>query len=307
MSNEDLNDDLNLDLRIQMALDELIIRVTRQYDKMSLLKIAQEIKEAYTLASSPSPRLLVNQFKKNPEKTRQALIDLLNDEPEAFQRIVPDGIDGQTNCFSKEHFENFLLPQAIEKASKKNEHLSLLKFDIDNFKAINDNYGYIAGDGVIKGFSDLLSKKLRLPSIGKNRQYGQSNKEPINSVFKERNHDSTIDYIVKINDQYGNYGNEYVPKGRLGGGEEFGVILYGCDGYAAKNIVANRILEAVGEQSQNTSIKYTVSAGACQYKEGMTPKSLMGNVDMALAYSKKNGKNRVTLFSELPLNYILSK
>ena len=33
--------------------------------------------------------------------------------------------------------------------------------DLDNFKAVNDTYGHLAGDMVIKGFSSLVKSRLR--------------------------------------------------------------------------------------------------------------------------------------------------
>ena len=38
---------------------------------------------------------------------------------------------------------------------------SLLYFDLDNFKAVNDAYGHAAGDVVLRHFSDLIASQIR--------------------------------------------------------------------------------------------------------------------------------------------------
>ncbi|MGB0466898.1 MAG: response regulator [Pontibacterium sp.] len=46
-------------------------------------------------------------------------------------------------------------------AQRENTELSFCMFDIDHFKDVNDNYGHMIGDTVIKSFADLLKGRLR--------------------------------------------------------------------------------------------------------------------------------------------------
>jgi diguanylate cyclase (GGDEF)-like protein len=51
--------------------------------------------------------------------------------------------------------------QAIASSKRQNEALSLLYFDLDKFKDINDRYGHNTGDEYLKAFVDTVSQNIR--------------------------------------------------------------------------------------------------------------------------------------------------
>lgn len=57
---------------------------------------------------------------------------------------------------------NQIAKQECARAIRFNQLLSLLVIDIDYFKAINDNYGHIGGDKILKEFAQTCDKLLRL-------------------------------------------------------------------------------------------------------------------------------------------------
>jgi diguanylate cyclase (GGDEF)-like protein len=53
------------------------------------------------------------------------------------------------------------LEAEIERAKRYNHNLSLIMFDIDHFKLVNDQHGHDVGDEVLKEYTKLISSELR--------------------------------------------------------------------------------------------------------------------------------------------------
>jgi len=68
--------------------------------------------------------------------------------------------DGLTKINNRQHFEK-LGNIEFNRAKRFNIPLSLLMIDIDDFKKINDTYGHIAGDAVLKAVAKTLSENVR--------------------------------------------------------------------------------------------------------------------------------------------------
>jgi len=69
-------------------------------------------------------------------------------------------IDDLTGIHNYRFFKE-MLKHEIERHSRYNRPLSLLMIDIDNFKEVNDNYGHLVGDQVLKQTAHLLKKSIR--------------------------------------------------------------------------------------------------------------------------------------------------
>ncbi len=57
------------------------------------------------------------------------------------------------------------LEREIERVKRYGRHLSGMMIDIDNFKMINDRYGHLMGDRVIKAFAAVISRSIRKVDI----------------------------------------------------------------------------------------------------------------------------------------------
>lgn len=69
-------------------------------------------------------------------------------------------IDALTGCYNKKYFEE-RLREEFSYCIRNHIVLSLLMFDVDHFKKINDTYGHPAGDFVLKKISELSQSVIR--------------------------------------------------------------------------------------------------------------------------------------------------
>jgi diguanylate cyclase (GGDEF)-like protein len=72
--------------------------------------------------------------------------------------------DWLTGLYNRRFFEE-TLSDHIEAANRYGRALSLVLFDIDRFKNINDTFGHEAGDDVLRQFSMLLQSTARKADI----------------------------------------------------------------------------------------------------------------------------------------------
>jgi len=69
-------------------------------------------------------------------------------------------VDGLTGVANRREFDA-VLTREVNRSERSREPLSLVIFDIDHFKAINDTRGHLAGDEVLRGFAGVLSEAVR--------------------------------------------------------------------------------------------------------------------------------------------------
>lgn len=88
------------------------------------------------------------------------LVSLLEKKNAKLESLAMcDGMTGLRN----RHALELKLEGELERASRYRVPLSVILFDIDYFKRVNDTWGHQAGDGVIKRMAELTSALVRQP------------------------------------------------------------------------------------------------------------------------------------------------
>lgn len=72
--------------------------------------------------------------------------------------------DSLTRAFNRRYFE-FALDQEISRVNRKKGKFSIITMDIDHFKKINDTYGHMTGDRVLRMVSALITETVRKADV----------------------------------------------------------------------------------------------------------------------------------------------
>lgn len=149
----------------------------------------------------------------------------------------------------------------------------LLLADIDEFKYVNDTYGHLTGDEIIKQVGALFKRLIE--DLGK---------QPVAGLADA--------LLCRM------------------GGDEFALFLPSA-GVPEGMTIAERLRQAAEEfRPLEGAVRLTVSIGAVTHPEhGRTVKDLMTKVDAALYRTKRTAKNRVHLYrpEDQDLEYIHAK
>ncbi len=101
-------------------------------------------------------------------------------------------IDGLTGAHHKRYFLEFL-EREIARCSRYGRPLSLLMFDIDHFKNINDTHGHLTGDYVLKELSRRLLGRIRKEELL--ARYGG---EEFATVLPETDHQGAMQFADQV-------------------------------------------------------------------------------------------------------------
>jgi diguanylate cyclase (GGDEF)-like protein len=69
-------------------------------------------------------------------------------------------LDGLTGIFNRRFFELRIM-QEIERARRSGTGMAIIMADIDDFKRLNDEFGHLLGDEVLRQVSSLFHQQLR--------------------------------------------------------------------------------------------------------------------------------------------------
>ncbi len=94
---------------------------------------------------------LILERTKELEQAKEKLTDIANKDP-------------LTNLYNRRYF-NEISDMLINLSNRERKAFSVLMIDIDRFKVINDTYGHIIGDHVLKELSNILLKLTRQSDV----------------------------------------------------------------------------------------------------------------------------------------------
>ncbi len=167
-------------------------------------------------------------------------------------------IDAGTQIFNKQYLQD-TLENEFRKAKSSNKNLSILVFDLDHFKKVNDTYGHNAGDQVLRDLAKVVKACIRKEDI-----FARFGGEEFVVILPNTSAQQSVKVAENIRQK--------------------------CE-----ETIHNISYEADGKKKQ-VQHKQTISLGIAGLDAAMSsPKELLELADQKLYVSKKEGRNRFTL------------
>ena len=145
------------------------------------------------------------------------------------------------------------LPQEIKRARRYSRVLSIILCDIDHFKKVNDTYGHLVGDRVLKDFAQCIRHSIR----------------------------QDVDWTAR----YG--GEEFLivlPETDVNGGSVMAERL--------KSELSQRVTETQGKKISITASFGVTGFGPDTPDEMISPEAMISKADKYLYQAKREGRNR---------------
>ncbi|MCX7702557.1 MAG: sensor domain-containing diguanylate cyclase [Planctomycetota bacterium] len=146
--------------------------------------------------------------------------------------------DEMTQVFSRGHFDAHLF-QEVERAKRYHSErdgspyqISLIMFDIDDFKHFNDTYGHQIGDTILKGVANVVKRSVRTSDMVS--RYGG---EEFCVVLPETNKENALRAAERLRKAISNYKVTTREYGELSVTVSMGVATYPDDADSVQELV----------------------------------------------------------------------
>ncbi len=201
--------------------------------------------------------MILAELESKMKQVNQYALDLAEANRKLAELSIKDSLSGLYNHgYIKER-----LKQEIVRSQRFNHRLSLVMIDLDNFKAVNDTHGHLAGDSIIHRVGRLIAQ-----SAGELGIAGRYGGEEFLVLLPETSATGARKLAEDIRSGVDQYGFQLTPE---------------------TDSVPNR-----------TMVHITVSLGVCTFPaDADTNSRLIAAADTALYQAKKTGKNKVVVYS----------
>ncbi|MFK7789989.1 MAG: GGDEF domain-containing protein [Phycisphaeraceae bacterium] len=177
-------------------------------------------------------------------------------QDELYQMAMHDRLTGVWN---RRYFELFL-ERVLQHAADGRQQVTLLVFDIDNFKQYNDNFGHPAGDEILKSTATLIQSLVREHDV-----VARIGGDEFAVIFWDKGEPRHL-------------GSQH-PDSVIGIAKRF------------QKAICEHKFPKLGEEAVG---RLTVSGGLAGFPwDGRTPSELMARADANAMRSKQQGKNAI--------------
>jgi len=221
--------------------------------------------------------------KNKREKEKKVMVSL--DAKKIAKLYYLATVDTKTQLYNYRHFHSVLKHEmAIAKRYKRN--LSMLLLDLDDFKRINDTYGYLRGDEVLQMVATIIKSSIRETDIA-----GRFGGEEFVVLMPETSIEKAKEVAERIRKDIAE--DKFLAR--------FGVtISIGVSSNSNSKKDINKDTKTISAYSQfmpkNTNEKHNINNS-----------DLFERANIAVRFAKEHNKNRVIAYEELPKTSFLEK
>jgi diguanylate cyclase (GGDEF)-like protein len=164
-------------------------------------------------------------------------------------------VDGLTGLFMRRYFDA-RIEEEVERSKRYGSPFSVVMMDVDDFKTLNDTYGHLVGDRVLKAIADIVKAEMR--GVDTAARYGGEE----------------IAVILPRTEMVGAYSlAERIREG-----------------------IAELRITTDEEPPRALAVTASLGIAAFPESKAQTGEDLVRRADRALYRAKKTGKNRVELY-----------
>ena len=220
--------------------------------------------------------ILCNGLAKNPNQS-PSVVSTISDEKLAakirhLERLATQ--DDLTNLKNRRYVREFL-KQILDRAKNECLSVTLLIFDIDNFKHYNDTFGHAVGDNVLRQAALMMRGSCREHDV-----IARIGGDEFAVVFWDKPHENDQ---AQLPEQERRQNNEKAPHPTE--------VFFITERFRKEISTAN--LSSLGAEGKG---ELTVSGGLASFpRDGRTVEELFDQADKAMLNAKRSGKNQIYL------------
>ena len=263
----------------------LLAQMHEEFKARQLIGTGQKFKKIvddYLICPVDAAKLIAEVFEPEDKERLvgndelEAQIKWLKAKVEQLEKLATE--DDLTGLKNRRYVREFL-KQLLAQAKKEELRITLLVFDIDNFKHYNDTYGHSVGDNVLKQAGDMMARCCRehdvVGRIGGD-EFAVIFWDSANRPFKK----STESKIARLLSERRQADAEH-PREAFFMAERF------------RKQISSAEFSFLGMDGKGS---LTISGGLVSFPhDGLTVEELFARADEAMRDAKHSGKNRIYL------------
>ena len=160
----------HLNASVKSVIDNLLAQIQREEQGLngyseSLEKLTHQVTSIAQLSDLEFliERLISDAHIRNKENEafRTKIEEMSQEVEELDKRLKRVAIDANTDALTGIYNRRAFNQKLSEELANKQNKLSIIMIDIDHFKRLNDSYGHLTGDKVLKFVASLIGKNIR--------------------------------------------------------------------------------------------------------------------------------------------------